>query len=373
MSINYTKNSTSILNSNPKYKLYSNMLTFIQYNFDNNLTNSGSGGSTYNGTAVGTATYSSSIKYSGSHSLQTATTRSVTIPTLNLHTSTNGLIFSFNINLPSTLPTSQTIMSLNSGGLILYTFNAASPYNIYLSFNGAPTNIFVNNVTSGVWHTVVFALTYSSGTTSICKSYLNGILNMTVNNFYFPTTPYSTNSIGAFTGYLDNFSISTNHLDNFINVNTNLTLQTNYSYASGISYAGLATISPIAYVSYLPVYANSKISIVYDFPCILTGALAETLTSLIYYTGTAITTFNDTYSLSGATLLTAKKQVYVGVATGSGGRGSSVSPITAYYNNTTLNAAYFILCIDLTSTDDQIYLYKFNCLITEIPDTNNTL
>jgi hypothetical protein len=201
---NWTHIVASIIPSTSFY-LTDPLSLLISYQMEGNLTNLGTDPS-LNGTLVGTPTYNSSIFKRGTQSLLTNPTSYISIPTMNL-TSTAGLTIAFWFYKLAFSTETVVLFSNGANTLKIYSFGSASPLNLYLQLNGSGTQIFYSYTTVNTWHHFAVTLSYSAGTSSTHKVYANGVLQSTITNGAYPTVSYTTNTVGQFTGYLDDFRI----------------------------------------------------------------------------------------------------------------------------------------------------------------------
>ena len=190
----------------------------IWYRMEGNATNSGSG-SGFDGTLVGTASYDSTVFKRGSQSLLSNTSSYISIPTLALNTYTNGLTIAFWFYRSGT--GTETFLTFGSDAMKIISFGTGTQYNMYFEIAGY--NIIYTFTTINTWNHFAITLTYSTNNTSTWKLYIDGILNSTYTNKPYPTTTYSTNSIGQITGYMDDFRIYQNVLSDaeILNVSNN--------------------------------------------------------------------------------------------------------------------------------------------------------
>jgi hypothetical protein len=177
----------------------------ISYQMEGNLTNLGTD-PTLNGTLVGTATYNSSIFKRGTRSLLTNPTSYISIPTFNL-TSTAGFTIAFWFY--RTAVGTQTFVSFSGAGrgIRMNTFGDATTYNMYFGYTDYVPNGFYTFNSINTWQHFAVTATYSAGQTSTLKVYANGVLQTTTGSFPYPASSYTTNRVGEFTGYLDDFRI----------------------------------------------------------------------------------------------------------------------------------------------------------------------
>ena len=191
------------------YPIIDGITPFIWYKFDGDVVNYGSG-TGLDGTLVGTASYNSSIYKISSQSLLSNTSSYISIPTLALNTYTNGLTIAFWFYKSGA--ETETFLSFGNSAMKIYSFYVSpNTYNMYFGIAGN-TNIFYRFTTINTWNHFAITLTYSTNNTSTWKLYIDGILNSTTLNKPYPTTTYSTNSIGKITGYMDDFRIYQNVL-----------------------------------------------------------------------------------------------------------------------------------------------------------------
>ena len=193
----------------------------IWYRMEGNVTNSGSG-TGLNGTLVGTTSYSSTVFKRGSQSLLSNTSSYISIPTLSLNTYTNGLTIAFWFYRSGTA--TETFLTFGNGAMQIYSFynsNLPNEYNMYFVVSSNQIYYTFNSINT--WNHFAITLTYSTNNTSTWKLYIDGILNSTTLNKPYPTTTYSTNSIGQITGYMDDFRIYQNVLSDseILNVSNN--------------------------------------------------------------------------------------------------------------------------------------------------------
>jgi hypothetical protein len=190
----------------------------IWYRMEGNVTNSGSG-SGFDGTLVGTASYDSTVFKRGSQSLLSNTSSYISIPTLSLNTYTNGLTIAFWFYRSGT--GTETFLTFGNDTMKIISFGTGTQYSMYFEIAGY--NIIYTFTTINTWNHFAITLTYSTNNTSTWKLYIDGILNSTYTNKPYPTTTYSTNSIGQITGYMDDFRIYQNVLSDaeILNVSNN--------------------------------------------------------------------------------------------------------------------------------------------------------
>ena len=131
-----------------------------------------------------------------------------TLPTLALN-GTSGLTISFWF-YRTTLPT-ETVLYFGestSSYIRIDAFGSGSPqYNMYLTLNDFPNNVFYEFNTVNTWNHFAVTLTYSAGNTSTHKVYANGVLRSTTENLPYPTSTYSRNKVGQFNGFMDELSV----------------------------------------------------------------------------------------------------------------------------------------------------------------------
>ena len=173
----------------------------LSYQFEGNLTNLGRD-PTLNGTIVGTATYNSSIFKRGTRSLFSNITSGVNIPPLSLNTQ-SGLTIAFWFYRSAT--GTQDFVNFGNSAMHIYTFGDSTTYNMYMNINGK--QVFYTFTSINVWNHFLVSCTYSTNNTSTWKVYTDGVLRSTTNSMSYPSIAYSSNFIGAITGYLDDFRI----------------------------------------------------------------------------------------------------------------------------------------------------------------------
>jgi hypothetical protein len=176
---------------------------YISYQMEGNLTNLGNGGSSLNGTIVGTASYNSSVFKRGTQSLLSNTSSNISIPTMALN-GTGGLTIAFWFY--RTAPGTETFLFFNNI-MKVYSFGGTSTYNMYFEMVGSSSNLFYTFTSINVWNHFAVTLTYSTGSTSTHKVYADGVLRSTLSNVQYPTTTYTNNVLGQCTGYMDDFRI----------------------------------------------------------------------------------------------------------------------------------------------------------------------
>jgi hypothetical protein len=184
---------------------------FLSYKFDNNVNNTGS---KLNGTLYGTATYNSSVVKRGAYSLLLNSTSYISVPTLYLNTFINGISIAFWFY--RTVDGTSTIFNFDNGSTAVKCifFGNGTPYNLYLNIGNYPSQVFYTFNALNTWYHFAATLTYTSNNTSVCKIYVNGVLQSTSSaTMSYPTEPYyDNNKIGDATGtsmigYLDDFNI----------------------------------------------------------------------------------------------------------------------------------------------------------------------
>jgi len=220
----------------------------ISYQMEGNLTNLGSN-PTMNGTLVGTASYNSTVFKRGTQSLLSNTSSYISIPTMNLRAVT-GLTIAFWFY--RTAVGTQTFVRFGDA-MQINTFGTETSYNMYFGFDGYGVNIFYTYPSINVWNHFAVTLTYSTNNTSTHKIYADGVLQTTGTGLPYPSTIYTNNFAGQFTGYMDDFRvyqaaltdadianvynntnlsttpIATSNTNDLFNLNIN---KTNYSYQS---------------------------------------------------------------------------------------------------------------------------------------------
>ena len=174
----------------------------ISYQMEGNLTNLGSD-PTLNGTLVGTASYNSTVFKRGTQSLLSNTSSYISIPTMNL-TAVTGLTIAFWFY--RTAVGTQTFVRFGDA-MQINTFGTETSYNMYFGFDGYGVNVFYTYPSINVWNHFAVTLTYSTNNTSTHKVYADGVLRTTGTGLPYPSTIYTNNFAGRFTGYMDDFRV----------------------------------------------------------------------------------------------------------------------------------------------------------------------
>lgn len=190
----------------------------ISYSMDNNTNNTGTAGARYNGTLVGSASFNSTYKKRGTHSLYTSGTgSSVSVPKIYLTngTNSNGFTVCLWILKPVIAGTGDVLVfgtGANQFKINVYGGDAAGNYNVY--FNVGSKQILTIAVGIGLdnnnWRFFAFTLT-NNGTSSTATSYgYNSTgynYGQTNSTFTYPTAAFTNNIIGNANVYLDDIRI----------------------------------------------------------------------------------------------------------------------------------------------------------------------
>ena len=304
--------TTTITNSNISTNVSGE---YVWYQFEGNLINSVTG--TADATLFGTASYNSSVVKRGTQSLLSNVNSYVNLPTLNLSYS-SGLTIAFWFY--RTGVGTETVLSFNSGGFEFYFFGSATTYNLCVSIAGGPDNSesFYTFTSINAWYHFAITMTYSSGNTSTRKIYIDGVLQKTIINMNYPTTTYSTNKLGQFTGYIDDFRIyryvaSDANITNIYNNNAfikyprafNITSDVEFDSLIYATYPTLSSSSHVGMKSYMNNFPNGSVSLpsalpnsyMYLFLKSATGNVRATNcsnTAIAFFTGQHITLPDDT-------------------------------------------------------------------------------
>ena len=177
---------------------------------------------------------------------ESASTSFATMSTLSLN-GTSGLTISFWFYRTSV--GTETLLYFGESGSsnirIGVIGSGTSEYNMYLTLNNFPNNVFFQFNTINTWNHFAVTLTYSAGNTSTHKVYANGVLRSTTENLPYLTSTYSKNRLGHFSGYMDNFAV-------YDSVLSDADIETNYNTT-------LASLLPPPYVA---LWYSTKISLV---------------------------------------------------------------------------------------------------------------
>jgi hypothetical protein len=200
------------------------------YSFENNLFNSGSSGSTYNGTDVGTPSYSTGISVVGTQALSlNGTTQYVTIP--NFQFSSDGFSIAFWVKMTFVSSAVNFINFVNNTSSGNNTFiNLENLNDLYLNIKtsgvSTRTGLINNSIGSNIWRHVVLTASYTTGTGGTITTYANGVRFQGIGSMRYPDVNHNhTIYIGrdGLTGAFSTMSIDNLIINNGVWTNAQVT------------------------------------------------------------------------------------------------------------------------------------------------------